>query len=259
LSTQELLQRFDAAVAKYIRPQTMPIGIKMVPAGEEPPAKARQPKRDYGYRYAICQATTAARKLGWTMAIGKEDLSCPPALSYFGFRPRESYLTEGNLGYKMYNESLEAASNYDNDDVLYFPEGKYDYFVVGPITRIDFDPDFVVVYGMPAQINRFIQARLWKDGGMMTSSFAGRGCAGWAVKTIETGECQIVLPGNGERVFAHTQDHEMAFTIPLAKLEEIMVGLEGTHKGQVRYPITTWVNYEGVFPPHYRKLEDYWE
>ena len=26
-----------------------------------------------------------------------------------------------------------------------------------------------------------------------------------------------------------------------------MVGLEGTHKGQVRYPITTWVNYEGSF------------
>ena len=60
----------------------------------------------------------------------------------------------------------------------------------------------------------------------------------------------------GDRIFAQTQDHEMAFCIPENKIGEIMEGLEGTHKTGVRYPIPSFLRYTGEFPPQYDKVSD---
>jgi uroporphyrinogen decarboxylase len=43
----------------------------------------------------------------------------------------------------------------------------------------------------------------------------------------------------------------MAFTIPWAKMGEIVEGLEGTHRGGIRYPITQFMEYEAKLPPKY--------
>ena len=48
------------------------------------------------------------------------------------------------------------------------------------------------------------------------------------------------------------QDHEVAFSTPFALLDDIVAGLEATHKaGAARYPVTNWMNYTGGFPPSY--------
>jgi len=36
-------------------------------------------------------------------------------------------------------------------------------------------------------------------------------------------------------------------------------GLEGTHKGGVRYPIPAFLRYTAQYPPHYDKLSAHWE
>jgi len=36
----------------------------------------------------------------------------------------------------------------------------------------------------------------------------------------------------------------MAFSIPWARMEEIVEGLRGTHNGGIRYPITQFMEYE---------------
>jgi uncharacterized protein (DUF169 family) len=117
----------------------------------------------------------------------------------------------------------------------------------------------VVVFGNSAQVMRLVQAALYKRGGYLTSSFSGRlDCADIVVKTIQTDECQVILPCTGDRMFGQTQDEEMAFSLPASKVDEVMAGLEATHKGGIRYPVTTFMNYTAKFPAKYEAVWDLW-
>jgi uroporphyrinogen decarboxylase len=107
---------------------------------------------------------------------------------------------------------------------------------------------------------RLTQAALWKRGGRLASSFQGRiVCADIIVTTMQTGEPQVILPCSGDRIFGQTQDHEMAFTIPWARMGEIVEGLEGTHRGGIRYPITQFLEYEAKLPPRYMEVNKLWD
>jgi hypothetical protein len=75
---------------------------------------------------------------------------------------------------------------------------------------------------------------------------------------MKTDECQVILPCYGDRVFGQAQDDEMAFTIPNRKIEWIIEGLEGTHKGGIRYPIPRFLRYTGIYPDHYMEMERRW-
>jgi hypothetical protein len=55
------------------------------------------------------------------------------------------------------------------------------------------------------------------------------------------------------------QDFEMAFAIPHKQIDKIVTGLQGTHKGGVRYPIPFFMNWEATFPPKYVELEKLWK
>jgi uncharacterized protein (DUF169 family) len=113
----------------------------------------------------------------------------------------------------------------------------------------------IIIYANPAQILRLLAAALWKSGGRLTSSFGGRiDCAEEIIVPQRSGQCEVILPCLGDRVFAQTQDHEMAFSIPADRMEEIIEGLEGTQKGGVRYPIPSFLRYTGEFPEHYTKV-----
>ncbi|MSP14299.1 MAG: hypothetical protein EXR62_15260 [Chloroflexi bacterium] len=85
------LQRFRQAIDEHIRPQTFPTAIRMVVEGEDLPPKVRRPAQDLGFQTAICQGFSIARRYGWNIAIGVEDLSCPLAKTVFGLAPRLPY------------------------------------------------------------------------------------------------------------------------------------------------------------------------
>jgi hypothetical protein len=59
-------------------------------------------------------------------------------------------------------------------------------------------------------------------------------------------------------VFGQTEDWEMAFSLPGSKMEELVEGLAGTHKGGIRYPIPTYLRYSPQYPEHYYELEKIW-
>jgi hypothetical protein len=83
---------------------------------------------------------------------------------------------------------------------------------------------------------RLVTAALYKRGGRITSSFSGRiDCADIIIQTIHTQDCQVILPCYGDRIFAQTEDSEMAFTMPPASLRSSR-GSKAP-KGGVRYPI----------------------
>lgn len=250
------LLKLNEALNTHVRPQCFPVAIKMLEEKDTLPDKTRIPSKNFGKKFAVCQGIGMVRRFGWTLALGREDMSCPLGAIAMGFEEPKPYYVEGNLAFEMFNECQEAGVH--SEEVIdKFPLGRYKYILLAPITREGIEPDSIVFYGNTAQVMRLLIAALYKKGGKLTSSFGGRvDCSETIVTTRKTEQCQVILPCNGDRVFGLVQDHEMAFTIPAGLIDDIITGLEGTHKGGIRYPIPYFMNFEGVFPPKYQKLTE---
>ncbi len=248
-----------AHLQKHIRPDTNPVGIRIVQSESELPERYKRPGQDLGERITICQAVGFARRYGWTIAMNGEDLSCPIAQIAFGYQPQIDYYKEGNLVCGMYTKDFETAQ-LTEEDVPKLTQEESGYYVAYPLDKAPFDPSVVVVYGNSAQVMRLVAAMQYQRGGSIGSTFSSRAdCADIAIRTLRTGKPQVILPCYGDRVFAQTQDHEMAFSFPFADAQELIEGLEGTHKGGVRYPIPQFLTYTAKFPATYEQLNHMFE
>lgn len=246
------------AIEQHVRPATFPLAIKMVRSAAEIPDKAKRPGRDMKVDSALCQGMSISRHYGWTIAVSREDISCPIGATLFGFQPRVPHFDQGHCCAGMYTKDAAAGAKTEAAAPC-FNFGEYFAMVSGPLGRIDFTPDVVLVFGNPAQVMRLVTGALWESGGYIHSRFSGRtDCADEVIETMHTGKPQVILPCYGDRIFGQTQDHEMAFSMPWAFAQTLVDGLEGTHKGGVRYPIPQFMKYTGTFPPSYEELRQYW-
>ncbi|VUT25218.1 MAG: hypothetical protein MOIL_00926 [Candidatus Methanolliviera sp. GoM_oil] len=224
---------------ELLRPQTFPLAIKLIKSETEIPEKATRPLRDLKVKVALCQGITMSRRYGWTVGMTAEDLGCSIALAAYGWKKPNDEMAMAKFLLKMgYAASIEAGVNIAKE-VNRFEEGEYVGIVFSPLAWTKIVPDLIMMYGNPAQIMRLIHASTHHQGNNVTCSFSGRAasCTEGIIQTVLTGEPKAVIPGNGDRVWAMTQDDEMAFTIPATKLGSIIEALEVTHERGIRYPI----------------------
>lgn len=243
----------------YIRPQSFPVAIRMLKENDALPEKTRLPGKDINKSIAICQGISMARRYGWTLAMGNEDINCPITRVVFGFERAGDKYYSGKACAGMYTATEKEGARTESESPK-FDYGKYSRIIVSPLSSGKFVPDVVCVYGNSAQVMRLLAASLYEEGGYLSSRFSGRiDCADIVIETMNTGRCQVILPCYGDRVFAQTQDNEMAFAIPIALAEQIVTGLEATHNSGIRYPIPDYLRYEGEFPERYNIVKDDWE
>jgi uncharacterized protein (DUF169 family) len=258
-SLVEKVKQLNKEIETHVRPDTFPLAIRVLRPGEEVPGKAKRPLRDLQVQLSICQGITLSRRYGWAIAMDEEDLSCPIAKAVFHFEEPISFYTEGNLAHGMYAETL-ACAQLTEEAVPKFKKEESGTIVVSPLNRATFEPDVVVVYGNSAQVMRMVAASLFKTGGAIASEFSARAdCAEIIIRTMQTDRPQVILPCYGDRVFGQTHDHEMAFSFPYRMAEDVIAGFAGTHKGGVRYPIPTFLQYHAKYPATYEKLNKMWE
>lgn len=250
----DVFRRLDETLGRCVRPDTFPLGIRMLSRGEAVPDGVRVPARDLGEHWIVCQSIGIARRYGWAIAVGREEVICPLAAVSFGFRPPTARYDAGDAALGMYcsdpqaAEALEAAT-------WRFETGRYERLCVAPLAKLTFEPHVVAVYGNSAQVMRLVNAALHARGGRIESSSGGRlDCAELVIQTMKTGEPKVVLPCNGDRVFGMAQDTEMAFAFPAGRAAEIVAGLEATHRGGVRFPIPVAMRSTVTMPPKYREL-----
>jgi uncharacterized protein (DUF169 family) len=248
------LSEYDDQLNRYLRLNTFPVAIKFLRSWDDMPERAKRPLRDMNNRFTTCQAISMSRRFGWVIALGREDSSCVLGAMALGLEKRLPEYTDGNLCIDLYTENLEAGK-LSEASVPRLTEGEYVGVVTAPLNRAAFQPDSIVIYGNGAQIMRLGQAYLWKRGGTLNSEFRGRiDCADLAIAPFTTDMPQMIVPCTGDRIFGQVQDHEVAFSMPFGLLEDIIAGLEATHKaGAARYPVTNWMNYTGSFPPAYEQ------
>jgi uncharacterized protein (DUF169 family) len=190
------------------------------------------------------------------MAVGREDQACPHGHAVLGFVPSEGYL-DGSLAEEVGLGSKERfAKTAQSLSLLEY--GQYDRLLAAPIHAATFDPHFLLIYGNPAQVARLVQGATAISGEVLDfKAGGGIGCSTSIARTMLSDQCQVVLAGAGDRYFALTQDHEMAFTIPMSKVETTLEGLEfGAKTLGHRYPTPSFLRFEDAVPRKYQEFTD---
>lgn len=247
----------DEKLNRYLRLNTFPVSVKFLTSWDEMPERAKRPRKDMDNSFTTCQAISMCRRFGWVLALGREDSSCVLGAMALGLEKQLPHYTQGNLCVDLYTADLEAG-RLSEQSVPRLPEGRYVGVVFAPLNRTTFEPDSIVIYANSAQIMRLGQAYLWKRGGTLSSEFRGRiDCADVAIAPVTTGKPQMIVPCTGDRIFGQVQDHEVAFSFSFSLMDDIIDGLEATHKaGATRYPVTNWLNYTGGFPASYDRYRE---
>lgn len=245
------------ALGDYIRPETFPLAIKMVSSAGEIPEKARMPKRDLGTPMPVCQGIGLARRYGWVMAMGVEDMLCPPGGVTLGFLPAKAGFLDGSFKVPPWVKDQGVRARI-MQSMPRLEEGKYSHLVAAPLERAEFEPQVILIYGNPAQIARLIQATVWATGEPASStSFGALSCAEEVTRTILTDQCQYIVAGGGNRIMAGVQDNEVSFALPISRAEAVVNGLEESHKRGMRYPTPSFLTFKAGFPPSFAELIDY--
>jgi len=233
----------------YLRLSTFPVAVKLIEDLKEIENVKFLKKPEN--KLAVCQLFSYARYYGWTMACSNEENLCPLAGISLGFEESSRLFEEGAFFIGRYNETKDAAKK-TTATMPKIPFGKYKGILSGALGRIDFDPDIILVWGNSAQIMRIIQGYLWKRGGRVTmSTFCDGVCADTISNAILSSDLQIAFPCLGDRRFGMALDTDLIASIPFGMINEIIDGMEKTHKAGTRYPIP----YQISTPKFFLKLK----
>ncbi|MFX1463909.1 MAG: DUF169 domain-containing protein [Promethearchaeota archaeon] len=251
----KIYKNYGKKFEEFLRPSSFPIAIKLVKNESDIPSEYKRPKSDLNIQTFICQTFKMVRSYGWTMAMTEEDCVCKFARGIYGWdlitEESKSFANQFSVG--LYAKDLETAKKWQ--DKVYVQKEKYSGLIISPLTRTKIEPDVVQIYCNPAQAMRLIQSYLYHKGGVLNFTSSGRGasCHEGVIKTLQTDEPQLVILGNGDRVWGGAEDSEVMFSIPKSKLEIVIDGLEKTHKAGLRYPIPKYMNYNPGFQTSFEK------
>jgi uncharacterized protein (DUF169 family) len=242
------------ALNRLIRPLTFPIVVKLVRSVDEFPEKTRRPSRDMGFKTNVCVGMTMARKYGWTVGMTADDNACMIAAYTYGWSESEpetkKALTDFMVAMKYAADEKAARISLEGAEQVRLSKGQYAGVVFSPLERTRIEPDLVMIFCNPAQLMRLVHGATQETGASVQCMFSGRAgsCTEGVLQTFKTGQPKVVLPGNGDRVWAMVQDDEIAFAIPSNCLDSVIRGLEATHQTGVRYPIPVDIRHEPLFP-----------
>ena len=243
---------FSDKLSKLIRPQSHPLGVKLLQSGEQLPKEAIRPAK-YGIKISLCQWTTMARRWGRVLGAMSDDINCTPCLAALGLKQMkvDEALSEYFLD-MGYFDNIELAKN-GAKKLGPISAGKIGGIMFFPIEIAPVDPDIVLIYGTPAQMARLASGYVYYSGELIESETTGFGisCLS-AIKPYFTGKPAFVHPGRGERILAGTDESEMFFTFPAKDSESLLEGLGSTQKKGTRYPVQSYLIYQ---PPTIKPMK----
>lgn len=228
-------KHLETQINKYLRLATFPVAVKLFKDSEK--LKEIKFLKKPAKEIILCQLFSYSRYYGWTIGCSGEDNICPLADIALGFEGAHDFFKEGAFFIGRYNENKEAAKM-TAASIPRLPTDEYKALVSGALRRIDFEPDLILIWGNSAQIMRIIQGYLWKKGGRISmSTFCDGVCADTITSALLTQDLQIAFPCLGDRRFGNATDSDLIASIPFKLINEILYGMEKTHKAGTRYPI----------------------
>ncbi len=238
-------QDLGKELSLYVKPETMPVAIKFLQDKKDIPVGTRTPLKNLKVKMAHCQAQAIARKYGWTIALTKEDLGCAISGHTYGWEQADK---DGAVRFltKMNYASGSETANTIFQSLRTLKPGRCEAVVYSPLERTKVEPDVILLYLNPAQLMRCLHGSTYHSGQPIICSFSGRAasCTEGVIGAFLDQSPKVVVPGNGDRVWATVQDHEMAYVLPASHLKYLVAGLAKTHEKGIRYPIPTFLRYQ---------------
>jgi len=254
MANLDTLHEYAEELERRIRLQTFSLAIKFLEKGADAPAEAIRPLRDFGHPIPLCQGYALSRKEGMMLAMFKEDMLCFEPIVGYGWAETPQYFLDGYNRFPQDVKDLAAGKNYASD----FPRmavGKYIGVLSAPLTTVSYEPDLILLYCNPVQLNLLLLGREYKDGHDLKCSLSSHAACVYAVVPVmENRECQVAIPCRGDRYFALAGEDEIIFSISTQKIEDLLVGLRHLEKYGSRLPRSPQMRREPKLPESYLKI-----
>lgn len=243
---------------QMLKLKTAPIAIKWYENTEDVSAQAIWPMRDLQKHLAFCQATALTRYEGKMVAMQKEDHWCWNPLIGFGAvscEP-ESKAFQKIVPMLGINDPEKAAVFFEKFPRL--PLNQFKAVVSAPLETCEYQPDVVLFYCTPYQLNMMLLAIKRMTGEHLISEFDGiDSCIYATVVPHFTGNYRITIPDPGDIERAQAADDEIILSVPMNRLEEFYTGVKTNYDRGYGTRRLSMV-YDFPRPPFYNDLFALW-
>jgi len=237
-----------------LRLRTYPIGIKLLKEDSQIPQEAIRPMKDIGSRLATCQAFSMSRREGDTVAMMLRDMWCPESVIGFGLAEPPDFYFQGRHRFPQSTESLDAGKAWAEE----FPRlqvGEISGILSAPMHSTTFEPDVFILYCDIHQLGTLLLAAACKSGHELTCTVGAKGgCVYSVVCAFQKQDYQVTVPCPGDRRFAMAEHDEIIFSLPAAKLKELMTSLTYLDKYAYRLPLRCIMHPQPELPANYVEL-----
>jgi uncharacterized protein (DUF169 family) len=247
---------------KLLRMSEYPLAVKMLERDEDIPELAKRPLNDFGCHLNTCQCFALSRRVGEMIAQKQEDMwRFEPALCFglTGGNPKAydeglKFFLDGHTRYPGGARDLATGSKWAHSFPR-FETDKYVAIVSAPLMRASFEPDLVLLYVNPAQMNQLLAGIVYEWGENVNCEIhAHGGCVNYVVPAIKTGNFWISNPCHGEFSFAANMPDKLVFSSPIEKVERLLAGMEGRLSAGRGIPINYQTEPEGWLPDSYGEI-----
>lgn len=138
-------------------------------------------------------------------------------------------VASGEFYYKGLKQfSTQGAAMRTIDMVPKLSPNSTEAVLYSPLEKTSFTPDVVVIICNPRQIMLLTQAFMYKIGGRLEVSFAGKQslCSDGVVQVYKEGKIGVTVGCSGSRSYTNIADEEMIMGIPVELLADVVSGLK---------------------------------
>lgn len=214
---QELINRLNL--------KTSPVAVKLIPTGGQVPEGIK--KAEEAMRH--CQMIDLVRRTGQEFYATVDEQQCKGGAASMGIGQMPPKVASGEFYYSGIKQfgALEAAK-LTVDMAPTLPENTNDAIVYAPLEKASFTPDVVVMICNPKQIMLLTQAIMYKEGGRLEVSFAGKQsiCSDGVVQAYRDEKVGVTVGCSGSRAYTEIADEEMTIGIPVKLLKDVVAGVE---------------------------------
>lgn len=218
------INKYGQEIVDCLKLKTSPVAVKLIPKGGEVPEGIK--KVDEAMRH--CQLVDRVRRTGEEFYTLGEDQMCKGGAGAMGLGEMPPKVASGEFYFKGLKQfSTQGAARRTLERVPKLPPNSTEAILYSPLEKATFTPDVVVVICTPRQVMLLTQAMMYKTGGRVEASFAGKQslCSDGVVQVYKEGKIGVTVGCSGSRTYTKIEDEEMIMGIPIELLADVTAGL----------------------------------
>jgi uncharacterized protein (DUF169 family) len=219
------INSYGKELVSYLKLTTSPVAIKLIPKGGEISEGIK--KVNEAMRH--CQLVDRVRRTDEEFYTLGEDQMCKGGAGAMGIGEMPAKVASGEFYYKGLKQfSTQGAARRTIDKVTKLPPNSTEAVLYAPLEKTSFTPYVVVIICNPKQIMLLTQAFVYKIGGRLEASFAGKQslCSDGVVQVYKEGKIGVTIGCSGSRSYTKIADEEMIMGIPVELLGDVVSGLK---------------------------------